>query len=147
MKVKGKDLTQEPPSSPRMRIHNYVILARLADKARAAFIGGNVGEYHTDCPLDRMLLEWKGVTYDAIKNQILRGANNDELAAYLDTHGIPRTSQEVKAWSDSMENLNPYFDPEKEEEYAIKVKELGLLPATTPLFDWLEADDRVVLAK
>ncbi len=143
----AQDLTQEPPSSPRMRIHNYVILARLADKARAAFMGGNVGEYHTDCPLDHKLLDWKGVTYDEIKKEILAGSDNENLALYLDKHGMRKTPEQVKSWSDEMEKLNPYADPEKREWYAGEVKKLGLRPESTTLFDWLEADDRAVLTK
>ena len=53
----AKDLTKEAPASPASRVGGYLILARLADKARARFLGGNGGEYHTDCPLDHALLE------------------------------------------------------------------------------------------
>src|SRR4051794_31235094 len=58
MTTTTKDLTKEAATSPRQRTGGYVILARLTDKARAD-IAGQIGEYHTDCPLDHYLLDWK----------------------------------------------------------------------------------------
>jgi hypothetical protein len=137
-----KDLTQEAPASPRERVGGYAVLARLADKARAAFLGGNLGDYHTDCPLDHKLLDWKQVPYDEIKKLIENGADNEALAVYLDDHGVPKTAEEIKEWSDSMNEVNPYNDPEKRDWYVGEVTKLGLDPATTSLFDWLDADDQ-----
>ena len=142
MSTQAKDLTKEAPASPSSRVGGYVILARLADKARAAFLGGNVGEYHTGCPLDLYLLDWKGVAYDEIKQEIVNGADDHALAAYLDTHGQPKTREEVAAWSDSMEAASMYSDPQKGKVFAERVSKLGLDPATTTTFQWLEADDK-----
>ena len=141
MTTSAKDLTKEAPASPAERVGGYVILARLADKARAEFLGGNLGEYHTDCPLDHMLLDWKGVPYADVKKEIVNGADDHALAAYLDAHGKKMSPDEVKAWSDAMDRMNPYDNPEKKEWYAGEVKKAGLDPATTPLFKWLEATD------
>ena len=142
MSQPAKDLTKEAAAGPSHRVGEYVILARLADKARASFLGGNLGEYHTDCPLDHYLLDWKGVSYDEIKREIINGADDQALAAYLDTHGQPKTRQEVAAWSDSMEAASMYSDPKKREVFAQRVTKLGLDPATTTTFQWLEADDK-----
>src|SRR2546428_11440682 len=60
MTTKTKDLTKQAPTSPRHRTGGYAILSRMTDKARAD-IAGKMGEYHTNCPLDHMLLNWKGV--------------------------------------------------------------------------------------
>ena len=70
------------------------------------------------------------------------GADDAAIAAHLDAHGTPKTPEEVKAWSDGMEKATMHGDPEKGEWYDGEVRKLGLDPATTPLFDWLEADDR-----
>ena len=142
MSTQAKDLTKEAPASPARRVGGYVILARLADKARAEFLGGNVGDYHTACPLDLYLLDWKGVPYDEIKQEILQGADDDALAAYLDTHGQRKTPTQVEAWSEAMEQGSVYSDPEKRESFARAVSKLGLDPATTSTFQWLAADDK-----
>jgi hypothetical protein len=48
----------------------------------------------------------------------------------------------VKRWSDEVEAQNPYHNPERRDWFAEQTKTLGLDPATTTLFDWLEADDK-----
>ena len=138
----ARDLTKQAPASPSNRVGGYVILARLADKARAQFLGGNVGEYHTNCPLDHALLDWKGVPYEDVKKEIVGGADNHALAAYLDAHGQQKTREEVEGFSNFAEQMNPYTDPEKRGWYAGEVSKLGLDPATTPMFKYLEADDQ-----
>jgi hypothetical protein len=142
----AKDLTKEPPRSPRVRLGGYVILARTTDKCRA-FLAGNIGEYHYDCPLDNMLFGFKGVTGDDFKAQVQAGASDTDLAAWIDSHGTPKTPAEIKEWSDGMEATYPYNNPERREWFAEQTKKLGLDPATTSLFDWLEADDKASYAK
>ena len=142
MSTLAKDLTKEAPASPSSRVGGYVILARLADKARASFLGGNLGEYHTNCALDHYLLDWKSIPCDEIKQEIVNGADNDALAAYLDTHGLLKTRAEVEAWSDSMEEASMYSDPQKRSVFSERVSKLGLNPSTATTFQWLEADDK-----
>jgi len=141
-----KDLTKEPPRSPRIRLGGYVILARTTDKCRA-FLAGNIGEYHFDCPLDNMLFGFKGVTGADFKAKVESGATDADLAAWIDSNGIPKTPAEIKEWSDGMEATNPYNNPERREWFAEQTKALGLDPAKTTLFDWLEADDKASFAK
>lgn len=147
MSTLAKDLTKEAPSSPKYRVGGYAILARLADKARADFLGGKVGDYHTNCPLDHLLIDWKGVSYDEVKKVIVDGGNDQAVAEYLDSHGTPKTHDEVSRWSDSVEKINPYENPEKREWYKEQVEKLGLDPATTPMLDWLDADDKKTFGK
>ncbi len=147
MSTTAKDLTKEAPASPGHRTGGYVILSRLADKARAEFLGGNVGEYHTDCPLDHMLLDWKGVPYDEVKQAIVKGATDADLAAHLDANGIAKTPEEVKTFSDTMSAMRPYDSPEKREWFAGETAKLGLDPASTTLFAWLNADDKASFQK
>jgi hypothetical protein len=143
----AKDLTKEAPESPAHRVGGYVILARLADKARAAFLGGNAGEYHTDCPLDHMLLDWKGVSYAEMRKEIEAGADVEALAVYLDSHGTHKTAEEIESWSDAMDEVRPGTDPEKKEWFAGECARLGLDPETTTLFGWLETEDKESFGK
>jgi len=142
----AKDLTKESPRSPRVRLGGYVILARTTDKCRA-FLAGNIGEYHYDCPLDNMLFGFKGVTGDDFKAQVQSGASDSDLAAWIDSHGTAKTPEEIKEWSDGMEATNPYNNPERREWFSAQTTALGLDPAKTTLFDWLDADDKASFAK
>ena len=142
----AKDLTKEPPRSPRVRIGGYAIMARTTDKCRS-LLAGKIGEYHYDCPLDNILIGFKGVTGDDFKARVQAGASDEELAAWLNSHGVPKTPAEIKEWSDGVEATNPYNNPERRDWYAEQTRTLGLDPAKTPLFDWLEADDKASYAK
>jgi hypothetical protein len=144
--VIGKDLTKEAPRSPRIRIGGYVILARTIDKCRA-LVAGEIGEYHFDCPLDNTLFGFKGVTGSDFKAQIENGASDQQMAEWLDLSGQKKTPEEVKGWSDETEATNPYNNPEKREWFVEQVKPLGLDPAKTTLFDWLEVDDKASYPK
>lgn len=141
MKINAKDLTKEAPASPRHRTGGYAILSRMTDKARAD-IAGQLGEYHTDCPLDHALLDWKGIGYGEVRKALEAGASDGEIAAYLDAHGTPRAPQEVQEWSDNMEKASMHGHPEKGGWYDSECERLGLDPTKTSLFDLLEADDR-----
>jgi hypothetical protein len=139
--VTGKDLTKEAPRSPRIRVGGYAILGRTIDKCRA-LVAGNIGEYHFDCPLDNMLFGFKEVKGPNFKAQIENGASDQQMAEWLDRSGAPKSLEEIKRWSDEVEARNPYNDPERREWFVEQLKPLGLDPAKTTLFDWLEADDK-----
>lgn len=141
----AKDLTKEAPTSPRVRVGGYVILARMADKGRATLAGTN-GEYHFDCTLDNILFGFKGVKGEDVKAQLAAGATNEELAAWFNSHGTPKTADEVKAWADGVEAYSLAQEPEKKEWFAGECAKLGLDSETTSVFSWLEADDRASFA-
>jgi len=142
----GKDLTKEAPRSPKTRLGDYVILGRTLDKCRA-LLWGNIGEYHFDCPLDNMLFGWKGVTGDDFKAEVEKGASDEDMVRWMDSHGTKKTPQEIRAWADEMMATNPYNDPEKREWFEEQVKEHGLDASKTTLFDWLDVDDKASYAK
>lgn len=144
--VKGKDLTKEPPRSPKIRVGGYAILGRTLDKCRA-LLAGNIGEYHFDCPLDNQLFGWKRVVGDDFKAEVAKGASDEEMVKWLDTHGRPKTEEEKAAWAEEVNKGTLYNDPEKREFFIEETKKLGLDPATTTLFDWLEKDDEVSYQK
>jgi len=145
-KVIGKDLTKESPRSPRIRVGGYAILGRTLDKCRA-LVGGNIGEYHFDCPLDNMLFGWKGIKGDDFKAVVEGGARDEEIARWVDEHGTRKTEEEKGAWCDEVAKTNPYENPEQRDWYVEQLQPLGLDPKTTPLFDWLDADDRASYPK
>ncbi len=146
MTTDTKDLTKQAPTSPRQRAGGYAILSRMTDKARAD-IAGKMGDYHTDCPLDHMLLDWKGVEYAPVRKLLEEGATDEKIAGYLDSHGTPKTPDEIRAWSDEVENSSMHSDPEKRGFFDDECEKLGLDPAKATNFDWLEADDRATYGK
>ena len=136
-----KNLTKEAPRSPRTRLGNYAILARSLDKGRAT-LQGQAGDYHFDCPLDNFLFGFKEVKGDEVKQQLIAGATDEQIVAWLDTHGAAKSPEEVKAWSAQAEAYRPYDDPEKKEWFVGECTKVGLDPAKSTLFDFLETDDK-----
>jgi hypothetical protein len=136
----SKNLTKESPRSPRYRLAGYALMARMIDKGRAS-IEGNVGEYHYACPLDQMLFEFKGVKADEVKKLLGSGATDVEVVTWFNSHGTPKTSEKIQAWSMGVEGYRPYDDPEKKDWFAGECAKLNLKPESSTLVDYLEADD------
>ncbi len=141
----AKDLTTEAPTSPRVRTGGYAILSRMADKGRAD-IAGTIGSYHFDCPLDNMLFGFKGVKGQDVREVLENGGSDETVAAWLDSHGDPKTEEEKNAWSDGIEAARPYDNPDKKEWFIGVCAEAGCDPASSTLFDFLEADDKTSFA-
>jgi hypothetical protein len=142
----AKDLTKEAPRSPRTRLGDYALMARMIDKGRAT-LNGTVGEYHFACPLDQALFNYKDVQADDVKALLASGATDEEVLAWFNQQGPAKTADETKAWSESVESWWPHEDPEKREWFDGECAALGLDPAKTTLFDFLETDDRVSFKK
>ena len=136
----SKNLTKEPPRSPRNRLGNYAQMARMIDKGRAD-IAGTVGEYHYACPLDQMLFEFKGVKTDEVKKLLASGATDEQVVTWFNTHGTPKTNEEIQAWSTTVEGYRPYDNPEKKDWFVSECAKVGLKPEASTLVDLLEADD------
>jgi len=141
-----KDLTKEAPRSPRNRLSDYALLARMIDKGRAD-LEGKVGEYHFACPLDQMLCAFKGVTTDEVKKLLASGATDTQALAWFNEHGTPKTAEEIKAWSAGVEGYRMYENPEKKDWFVGECAKLGLKPETATLVDYLEADDAATFKK
>ena len=142
----AKDLTQEAPRSPRTRLGDYALMARMIDKGRAT-LNGTVGEYHFACPLDQMLFTYKGVQADDVKALLASGATDEEVLAWFNGHGVTKSADETRQWSSGVESYHPHDDPEHREWFDGECANLGLDPVKASLFDYLETDDRVSFKK
>jgi hypothetical protein len=137
----ARDLTKQAPHSPRDRNHGFVIANRAVDKCRA-HLAGTPGEYHYDCPLDNMLFTFKGITGEEFKTAVQSSKNYEEVGAWLQAHGTAKTAAEIKTWSDEIEAGSPMKNPERRAKFIENCAKIGIDPAKSTTFDWLEADDR-----
>jgi hypothetical protein len=135
------DLSKQAPHSPRQRLAGFVIANRAVDKCRAA-LAGTPGDYHYNCPLDNMLFGFKGITGDDFRTAVQSANNYEEVGTWLLAHGTPKTTAEIKTWSDGVEAASMMKDPEKRSFFIEDCARLGINPQTNTTFDWLEADDR-----
>ena len=138
------DLTERPPRSFRVRLGNYVILARMLDKGRATLAKKN-GEYHYDCATDQRLVQFLGFDPDALWKQLATGKGDGEMLEWVQAHSkTPRSPWEVEAWSACMEKRAPDTDAET---LAFFAEQLGRLSKTREdiktFFEFGELDDYV----
>lgn len=148
MELSAKNLSQQAPRSPRERIAGFAILARAIDKCRAV-LAGTKGEYKFNCPLDKTLFDFKGISGEDFKNFVAEGHTDEEIGAWVKNHGTPKTDAEIAAWSDERERFSYHVhpDPEEREWFDGECVRLGLDPQKTTLFDYLDADDRASFKK
>ena len=138
------DLTQRPPRSFRVRLGNYVVLARMLDKGRATLAKKN-GEYHYDCTTDQHLVKFLGFDPDALLKELATGKSDGEMLEWVQAHSkTPRSPWEIEAWSAFMEKRAPDSDAET---LAFFAKHLGRLSKTREdvktWFEFGELDDYV----
>ncbi len=139
--ILDRDLTKQPPHSPRERTAGFVIACRTVDKCRAS-LAGKLGDYHYDCPLDNILFSFKGVNGNQFKAAVKAAKSYEDIGVWLTANGTKKTPAEIKAWSDDLEAGSPMNNAEKRAFFIENCSKLGLNPEKTTTFDWLEADDR-----
>lgn len=100
VKQLAKDLRTDFPRSPAEPIADYAIAARALDKCRAEILGWQ-GEYHYDCPLSRIFLDYAGVSAAAFKEFVATGASDDDVAVWIRERAVKRERIEIVRWSNS----------------------------------------------
>ena len=106
------DLTQRPPRSFRVRLGNYVILARMLDKGRATLARKN-GEYKYNSTTDQRLVQFLGFDPDAMLKELEAGKGDGEILEWVRSHSkTPRAPWEIESWSAFMEKRGPDSDAE-----------------------------------
>ena len=94
------DLSKVAPRSPREKLGGFVVAARVLDKCRAK-LAGTVGEYHFDCPLDRMFFHAAGISSVEFQDFVATGASDDEVAVWIqDETSLSET--EIVTWNNEM---------------------------------------------
>src|SRR3984893_10457055 len=76
------DLTQRPPRSFRVRLGNYVILARMLDKGRATLVKKN-GEYNYNSGTDQHLVRFLGFDPEALLKELATGKGDGEILEWV----------------------------------------------------------------
>jgi len=138
------DLTQRPPRSFRVRLGNYVVLARMLDKGRATLAKKN-GEYIYNSPTDQHLVKFLGFDPDALLKKLATGKGDGEILEWIQAHSkTPRSPWEIGPWSTFMEKRGLVGDAET---LATFTRYLGKLSKTREdvktLFEFGELDDYV----
>ena len=143
MAIVAPDLTQRAPRSPRVRLGGYPILPRTLDKGRADIIG-KVGEYHYDCPLDGIFLQFVGINAGELKAELAKGKGDGEILEWIDANAkFKRTPVEVAGFACLADHRVP-MDVESRGYFSeIQGKVAPKRKDVATWFDLLDIDDHV----
>src|SRR5712672_276309 len=142
MKTSFIDLTQRPPRSFRVRLGNYVILARMHDKGRATLVKKN-GEYNYNSGTDQHLVKFLGCDPEALLKELAAGKGDGEILAWVQSHSkIQHAPWEIEAGSAYMERRGPDSDGETLAGFAEYVGQYSKTREDIKTwFDAIELDD------
>jgi len=76
------DLRREAPRAPQRRLGDFAVAARVLDKCRAEQAGAN-GEYHYNCPIDRLFFTASGLKAADFSAMVATGADDAAAADWI----------------------------------------------------------------
>jgi len=100
VKALAVDLRTGYPRSAHEPLADYAIAARALDKCRADLVG-LAGDYHYDCPLTKIFLDYAGFTAAQFRDFVATGATDEEVAAWIRANATPRERAEILRWTNS----------------------------------------------
>jgi hypothetical protein len=101
VKKLAPDLTKGTPASPHAMVGGYVLSKRALDKCRAD-LAGTLGEYHFDCPLDNMFLEFAGLRGSDLKEFVATGADDEAVGEWITKNAKKRERIEIIKWNNGL---------------------------------------------
>src|ERR1700738_3522901 len=137
------DLTQRPPRSFRVRLGNYVVLARMLDKGRATLADKNGDYIYNSQPTSTGEVSW--LRSRCLVERIGNRQSGRGILEWVQAHSkTPRSPWEIEACAAFMEKRAPDSDAET---LAFFAEHLGRLSKTREhlktLFDFGELEDYV----
>lgn len=93
------------PRSPRKMLAGYVLAARAVDKCRSVIVGIE-GEYHSNCPVDKVWLDFTEINYDEFKSYLSTGANDEEMVLWILDKAKKHSKIEIIAWNNKQRDTN-----------------------------------------
>lgn len=120
------DLNTRAPRSLRIKLGGYAALPRMIDKCRASLLN-KAGEYHYNCPLDKLFLNFTGIDADAIREVIAEGRGDGEILEWVQANSSKQPSPwEIDQWSNWVQNRQPEPNTESFDFYQETLKGLSV---------------------
>ncbi len=98
--IESLDLTKQAPRSPRSTLGGYIVAGRALDKCRAT-LAGTAGEYHFNCPLDQMFLNFVGISAENFQEFVATGADDEAVATWIQENSS-KTQEEIVQWNNDL---------------------------------------------
>ena len=133
------DLNTEVPRSPRVVLGGFVVAARTLDKCRA-LLAGTAGEYHYDCPLDNLFLNFAGITSDEFKEKVATGADDAGMAAWIEEKTAKLPKIDIIKWNNDLRYKRISEMPDELQEF-LEGYIAEFLPAEKVVYYWFDVYD------
>ena len=132
------DLTKQVPRSPYDMMAGIVMLPRTLDKCRA-YISGTLGEYHYNCPLDKPMLAFLGVTAEVFAKKVKELKTDDKIAEWINKE-FKKSQEEKNNFNNERRHSRPK-DKDSKKWMESEKKRLGRNDYET-YFDNIDADEK-----
>jgi len=130
------DLTKSYPRSVHEKMLGLVQLARTIDKAKAK-LAGKLGEYNYDCPMDKGLFAFLGITGDELLEMVRTSKDDRELEERLRPIIARKTPEEIERWNHEWVTRKPEGEAW---EYFVQARN-QIAPDRTDVTTWADLLD------
>jgi len=134
------DLTKNFPRSPYEKVDGYMMLGRTIDKAHAT-LQGLLGEYMYDCPLDKRLFGFLGISAHQLLELVENSENDEDVVDLLKTIQVERNTEEIKQFNDQILESGPNDDESQVYFERLRQKHAPDRPDISSWFDIIEAEE------
>ncbi len=134
------DLTKNFPRSPYEKVDDYMMLGRTIDKAHAT-LQGLLGEYMYDCPLDKRLFGFLGISAHQLLELVENSENDEDVVDSLKTIQVERNTEEIKQFNDQILESGPNDDESQVYFERLRQKHAPDRPDISSWFDIIEAEE------
>ena len=136
------------PRSPREKVGGMVHLGRLFDKIRLRHRGLIQDYNYLTTGFDKYLLDYLGLKAEDLERRVLQGGTDDELLAWVKTHGKPLSEAEIRLWNAKILAGEPKDEAAKE-RYRVRLMDIAAkrgvpvesLPRVTTWVEAIELDE------
>ena len=134
------DLIKNFPRSPYEKVDDYMMLGRTIDKAHAT-LQGLLGEYMYDCPLDKRLFGFLGISAHQLLELVENSENDEDVVDSLKTIQVERNTEEIKQFNDQILESGPNDDESQVYFERLRQKHAPDRPDISSWFDIIEAEE------
>jgi len=117
-----------------------MMLGRTIDKAHAT-LQGLLGEYMYDCPLDKRLFGFLGISAHQLLELVENSENDEDVADSLKTIQVERNTEEIKQFNDQILESGPNDDESQVYFERLRQKHAPDRPDISSWFDIIEAEE------
>jgi hypothetical protein len=113
---------------------------RTIDKAHAT-LQGLLGEYMYDCPLDKRLFGFLGISAPQLLELVENSENDEDVVDSLKTIQVERSTEEIEQFNDQILESGPNDDESQVYFERLRQKHAPDRPDISSWFDIIEAEE------